>query len=73
MPAHGGEERGVGLRPGRLAARAKRRVHLRQGGRHAVSRVVGFSGAKGLARLLVGSVSQWVLTHAATDVLVTAG
>lgn len=35
--------------------------------------VVGFSGARGLARLLVGSVSQWVLTHAATDVLVTAG
>jgi nucleotide-binding universal stress UspA family protein len=35
--------------------------------------VVGFSNAKGLSRLLVGSVSQWVLTHAATDVLVTAG
>lgn len=35
--------------------------------------VVGTSDAKGLARLLVGSVSMWVLQHATTDVLVTGG
>lgn len=32
--------------------------------------VVGSHGRKGLERLVLGSVAEWVLTHAATDVLV---
>ncbi len=35
--------------------------------------VVGSSRRKGLERVLVGSVAQWVLTHADCDVLVVAG
>lgn len=35
--------------------------------------VVGTHGRKGLRKLLLGSVAEWVLTHAACDVLVTRG